>query len=78
MNKKEHFKLLTLGFCALLLIGCFNYLYDKDSDDKTEPIIFTEEKQFNERIPLYYNLDNPDTIYTRNKAGDFEEIEING
>jgi len=77
MDRKEHFKLLTLGFCALLLVGCFGYVYNKDTDDK-EPEVFTEEKQFNERIPLYYNLDDPTTIYTKNKSGEFEEIEING
>lgn len=74
MNRKNHLGLLAVGVVSLLLIGSIGCLHCDNSDDKVEHI------QHNpiEKIPLYYNLDNPDIIYTRNKAGDFEEITING
>ncbi len=76
MNKKDHFKLLTLGFISLLLIGSISFIYAHNINNKTQ-INTHNTKNFIKKIPLYYNINNPNVIYTRNSSGDFEVIEIN-
>ena len=44
-------------------------IYEKEESNKSI-------NNYTEKIPLYYNIDDNCTIYTRNKSGDFEVIEI--
>jgi len=48
--------------------------------EKLEKVEDLQIKQINyiEKIPLYYNLDDPTTAYIKNSKGDYEEVIING
>jgi hypothetical protein len=35
------------------------------------------KKEVNEKIPLYYNLDNPEIIYTKDDNYNFIEVKLN-
>ena len=74
MNSREHIKLLGLLIVCFLFLTANFLVFMKDDQDKKEEISYNSV----DKIYLYYNIDNPDVIYTRNKLGEFEEIALDG
>lgn len=72
MKKTNIVSLFVVG----LLVLSVGLIYQITGDDEV-PIEYNDIQTV-EKIPLYYNIDNPDVIYTRNKLGEFEEIKIDG
>lgn len=69
MQKKTIFLiLLSLAICSSFILINF---------EEENKIIETEESPI-EKIPLYYDLDNPNKIYTRDSNNNFVEVELNG
>lgn len=59
---------------TLLLVVSLMFIFIDSSDELEIP---SEEEVQVEKIPLYYNLDNPEKVYTR-EGEDFVEVKING
>jgi len=68
--------LIKLGLICLVVVGSMYFSYHLNSVTKT---VNQEEagQEFVEKVPLYYDLDNPDKIYIYNeKEKRFEEVTI--
>lgn len=65
-------RLIIFAILGILLIGVVSLIYLQNDDEFEDNL----EYNYQEKIPLYYNLED-EKVYTRN--GDlFEEVEING
>jgi len=76
IKNKPVFLLLIVS----LSLFSFSFFYDSFTPQAIQDEIpeYVDYQEPTEKIPLYYNIDDPSIIYTKNKSGDFEEIEING
>jgi hypothetical protein len=71
MNKKLIYRLFLLIVITSSLLTIF---INKENviEEKVDV-----KKEVNEKIPLYYNLDNPEIIYTKDDNYNFIEVKLN-
>ena len=65
-------KLLVIGTILTILVATTIYFYNL-KEEQENPIT----QEFQEKIPLYYNLDNPNQALVL-EDGDYKEVSING
>jgi len=73
-------KIVVLGILSLLLVvGTFTFMCVRDNNHEfIEPSNEYDGVAEDNKIPLYYELGNEETIYTRDLEGGFVEVKLNG
>jgi len=63
----------------LIFLAVMSVIYltsaNEDNDEIDGNFIPESNHDYTEKFPLYYNIDDPETIYIKNSKGDFEEVE---
>jgi len=66
-------KLFIIGISALLF--CFiSIMLDNEKSEQESLGDYT----FVKKIPLYFNIDNPNVTYIKNSDGKYEEVFLDG
>lgn len=63
--------ILFIAVCLLLINVSFYFLDDKKAEIDVRNIIV------NDYVPLYYNIDNPNVVYTK-ENNEYVEVKLDG